>query len=131
QYGRRSELKNDMISQAKGWKDGFFSDGLPLAALGMSELDHGAAEAALLELSSFSAAVPAPVPPQTGEELLRWEAAGLPMHGVAALELYQRDPELGRAGDFLKGMGLHLRNECAWWPKNRDGDGNGLYAFGS
>jgi hypothetical protein len=129
QYAKRGELRSDMFSQAKGYRDAFFSEGLPMAALGWSELDHGAAEAALLELSSFSAAAPAPVPPHTGEELLLWEASGLPLHGLAAWELYQRDPELARAGDFLKGMGQHLRNECAWWPSHRDGDGNGLYAF--
>lgn len=129
EYARRSELKSDMFSQAKGFRDAFFSDGLPMIALGYSELDLGLAEAALLELGSFSAAAPAPVPPHTGEELLLWETAGLPMHGFAAWELYQRDPELMRAGDFLKATGIHLRNECAWWPPHRDGDGNGLYAF--
>jgi hypothetical protein len=129
QYARRLELKSDMLSQAKGYADAFFSDGLPMAALGLSELDHGLAESAVLELSSFSAAAPSPIPPYTGEELLLWEAAGLPMHGWAAWELYQRDPELGRAGAFLAGMGARLRNECAWWPANRDGDGNGLYAY--
>src|SRR5690348_8633830 len=105
-----------MLSQAKTYADAFFSDGLPLAALGFSELDHGFAEASVLELSSFAASAPAPIPPYTGEELLLWEAAGLPMNGWAAWELYQRDPEPARAGAIMSAMASRLRNECAWWP---------------
>lgn len=128
-YGQRSALSADQFSGQKGVRDAFYSVDTPLAALGWAELDMDKAEAALLDLASFSAAAPAPLPPYTGEEKLQWEAAGLPLNALAAWELYHRDPQPGRAAQFLSRFGERLRNECAWWPGARDGDGNGLYAF--
>ncbi|HTB34510.1 MAG TPA: hypothetical protein VK842_06575, partial [bacterium] len=128
-YGARAALAADAVSSAKGDNDSFGCLDTPWAALGLAELDPAAAEAALLDQASFSAAVPAPVPPFTGEEKLQWEAAGLPLNAWAAWELYHRDPDSARAAAFLGHLGDRLRNECAWWPPNRDGDGNGLYAF--
>ena len=128
-YGKRGGLNMDLFSADKGSRDAFYSVESSIAALGWAELDMERAEGALLELASFSAAAPAPVPPYTGEEKLDWEASGLPLHGWAAWELYHRDPDLARAGRFLSTLGPRLRNESAWWPVARDGDGNGLYAF--
>jgi hypothetical protein len=128
-YRARAALAADAFSTAKGINDTFTSVDTPLAALGVAESDLAGAEAALLDLTSFSAAQPAPVPPLTGEEKLQWDAAGLPLAAWAGWELYHRDPDGGRAGAFLQRLGERLRNECAWWPPNRDGDGNGLYAF--
>ena len=128
-YGKRGGLNMDLFSADKGTRDAFYSVESSIAALGWAELDLERAEGALLELASFAAAAPAPVPPYTGEEKLEWEASGLPLHGWAAWELYHRDPDLARAGRFLSTLGPRLRNESAWWPAARDGDGNGLYAF--
>ena len=128
-YGARSALNADALSSAKGDNDSFDCVDTPWAALGLAELDLPAAEGALLDQASFSAAAPAAVPPFTGEEKLQWEAAGLPLNAWAAWELYHRDPDSARAAAFLGHLGERLRNECAWWPPNRDGDGNGLYAF--
>lgn len=128
-YAPRKSLNSDAFSAQKGVRDAFYSIDSPLAALGWSDLDMGRAQASLLDLVSFSAAAPAPVPPYTGEEKLNWEAAGLPLHALAAWELYHRDPNVTRAGEFLSHFGERLRNECAWWPGARDGDKNGLYAF--
>ena len=128
-YAQRGALNSALPSTDKGTRDAFYSVESSLAALGWSELDLDRAEAAVLELASFAAAAPAPVPPFTGEEKLDWEACGLPLHGLAAWELYHRDPDLARASRFLGTLGPRLRNECAWWPGARDGDGNGLYAF--
>lgn len=129
EYGRRGELTGPMFSAAKGQRDAFSSVEGPLIALGWSDLDHGAAEQSLLQLCSFAAAAPAPAPPSTGEELLPWEAGGLPLHGWAAWELYHRDPEAARANSFLLGLAPRLAKQGAWWKEARDGDGNGLYAF--
>jgi|GEM_PF-7023179 len=128
-YGARAALDADALSASKGDDDSFDCVDTPWAALGLAELDLPAAEAALLDQASFSAAAPAPVPPYTGEEKLQWEAAGLPLNAWAAWELYHRDPDSARAAAFLGRLGERLRNECAWWAPNRDGDGNGLYAF--
>jgi hypothetical protein len=128
-YRARAALAADALSDAKGVDDAFSSVDTPLGALGLAETDMAGAEAAVLDLTSFSAAQPAPVPPMTGEEKLQWDAAGLPLAAWAGWELYHRDPDASRAGLFLRHLGEHLRNECAWWPPNRDGDGNGLYAF--
>ena len=128
-YRARAALACDAISVAKGVNDSFSSVESPLASLGLAETDPAAAEGSLLDLTSFSAAQPAPVPPYTGEEKLQWDAAGLPLSAWAGWELYHRDPDGPRASAFLRQLGAHLRNECAWWPPNRDGDGNGLYAF--
>jgi hypothetical protein len=129
EYGPQAALSAAQFSADKGLRDAFFSVDTPLAALGWAELDVDKAEAALLDLAGFSAAAPAAVPPYTGEEKLPWDAAGLPLNAWAAWELYHRDPKPARAAQFLAGFGTRLRNECAWWPPNRDGDGNGLYAF--
>ena len=128
-YGARAALDADALSAAKGEDDSFDCVDTPWAALGLAELDLPAAEAALLDQASFSAAAPAAVPPYTGEEKLQWEAAGLPLNAWAAWELYHRDADSARAAAFLGHLGDRLRNECAWWAPNRDGDGNGLYAF--
>jgi hypothetical protein len=128
-YAKRAAMNNNLSSADKGQRDAFYGVESSLAALGWAELDMDRAQAALLELASFAAAAPAPVPPYTGEEKLAWEAGGLPLHGIAAWELYHRDPDVNRASRFLAAMGPRLRNECAWWPEARDGDGNGLYAF--
>jgi hypothetical protein len=128
-YGRQAALGADQFSAQKGVRDAFFSVDTPLAALGWAELDVGKAEGAVLDLSSFSASAPAAVPPYTGDEKLLWDASGLPLNGLVAWELYHRDPQPLRAAQFLSAFGERLRNECAWWPPNRDGDGNGLYAF--
>lgn len=128
-YAPRQGLNADQFSAQKGYRDAFFSVDAPLAALGWAELDLDRAQGSLLELSAFSAAAPAPLPPYSGEEKLAWEAAGLPLHALVAWELYHRDPQAPRAGAFLGRFGERLRNECAWWPGARDGDGNGLYAF--
>jgi len=128
-YGRHAALGADQFSAQKGLRDAFFSVDTPLAALGWAELDFGKAEDAVLDLSSFSASAPAAVPPFTGDEKLAWDAAGLPLNSLVAWELYHRDPKAQRAAAFLSNFGERLRNECAWWPPNRDGDGNGLYAF--
>jgi hypothetical protein len=130
-YAKRGALNARLPSADKGRRDAFYALENSVAALGWSELDTAHAEDALLELASFAAAAPAPTPPYTGEEKLAWEAAGLPLQGLAAWELYHRDPDLARAGRFLGSLGPRLRNECAWWPGARDGDGNGLYAFSS
>lgn len=129
EYAPQASLSASQFSADKGLEDAFFSVDSPLAALGWAELDQDKAEAALLDLASFSAAAPAAVPPYTGEEKLPWDAAGLPLNAWAAWELYHRDPKPSRAAQFLAQFGARLRNECAWWPPNRDGDGNGLYAF--
>lgn len=129
EYAPRANLNARQFSAAKGWRDAFFSVDSPLACLAWAELEPAWAEEALLGLSSFSAAAPAPLPPHTGEEKLAWDAAGLPLHALAAWELYHRDPQPLRAAKFLATFGERLRNECAWWPEARDGDGNGLYAF--
>ncbi|HTB21302.1 MAG TPA: hypothetical protein VK914_01200 [bacterium] len=128
-YGRQEALGADEFSAQKGLRDAFFSVDTPLAALGWSELDMGTAQGAVLDLSSFSARASAAVPPYCGDEKLSWDAAGLPLNALAAWELYHRDPQPQRAAQFLGTFGQRLRNECAWWPPNRDGDGNGLYAF--
>jgi hypothetical protein len=128
-YGREASLAADAFSAQKGIKDAFFSVDSPLAACAWAEWDWDAAEAAVLDQESFSAAAPAAVPPFTGEEKLPWDAAGLPLNGWAAWELYHRDPDPQRATRFFTAFGTRLRNECAWWPPNRDGDGNGLYAY--
>lgn len=129
EYAPRQALAAPAFSAHKGRRDAFDGIDSVLACLGWAELDLPKAQAALLELASFSAAAPAPVPPHTGDEKLAWEAAGLPLHGLAAWELYHRDPQAPRAGAFLARFGERLRNESAWWPEARDGDGNGLYAF--
>jgi len=128
-YGPEAALGAGQFSAQKGLKDAFFCVDTPLAALGWAELDLARAESAVLDLASFSAAAPAAIPPFTGEEKLPWDAAGLPLNGWVAWELYHRDPQAGRAAVFLGRFGDRLRNECAWWPPNRDGDGNGLYAY--
>jgi hypothetical protein len=69
-YGARAALDADALSAAKGDDDSFDCVDTPWAALGLAELDLPAAEAALLDQASFSAAAPAPVPPFTGEEKL-------------------------------------------------------------
>ncbi|MES2202673.1 MAG: hypothetical protein V4498_10510 [candidate division FCPU426 bacterium] len=129
QYAKRGSLQATLFSQAKAGADGFFSEGMPLIALGFSELDLGLAEAALLELSANSADQEAPLAARRGETLGAIESAGLPMHGWASMELYLRDPDPTRASVFLGGMGRRLRHESSWWPAHRDGDGNGLYAY--
>jgi len=129
EYGQQEALSADEFSAQKGLRDAFFSVDTPLAALGWSELDMGRAQSAVLDLSSFSARASAAVPPYSGDEKLSWDAAGLPLNALAAWELYHRDPQPQRAAQFLSVFGQRLRNECAWWPPNRDGDGNGLYAF--
>jgi hypothetical protein len=129
EYAPRGGLNAALFSADKGRRDAFYGVDSALAALAWSDLDHQKAEDSLLELSSFAAAAAFPVPPYTGEEKLAWEAGGLPLHGLAAWELYHRDPDANRAGRFLAAFGPRLRNECAWWPGARDGDGNGLYAF--
>jgi hypothetical protein len=128
-YAPRANLNSSQFSAQKGQRDSFNSIESPFAALGWAEMDQDKAESELMDLSSFSAAAPAPLPPDTGDEKLAWEAAGLPLHAWAAWELYHRDPQAPRAGRFLTQFGQRLRNECAWWPEARDGDHNGLYAF--
>jgi hypothetical protein len=46
-------------------------------------------------------------------------------------DLVHRDADFGRAEQFFQGFGTRMLNEAAWWPQHRDGDGNGLYAFGN
>ncbi|MGH7441657.1 MAG: hypothetical protein ACREKE_03170, partial [bacterium] len=128
-YGREAALDADQFSAEKGRRDAFFSVDSPLAALGWSELDYAKAEGAVLDLASAAASGPGAVPPYSGDEKLSWDAAGLPLNALAAWELFQRDPDTARAQRFLATYGPRLRQECAWWPSNRGGAGDGLYAY--
>jgi hypothetical protein len=121
EYGKRGELTFPMFSAAKGFRDDFFSVDMPLAALGFAELDWGKAEDALLQLSSFAAAAPIPIPPYTGEGLLFWEAGGMPWTGFAAFDLYLRDFDRKRAKEFFGKWAPRFAHESQWWAA-RTGD---------
>jgi hypothetical protein len=129
EYAPRGEMLTPMFSLAKSGFDAFFAAEMPIIALGWTELDNGKAQQALEQMTAFASAAPAPVPPYTGEKLLLWEVSGFGLHAFAGWELYRRDDNVARAGVFFSSLSKKLRNESAWWPLNRDGDGNFLYAF--